>query len=156
MRQIKLYVTRDKICNMLHLSSNIFCKSVLATSPASSIITAIYPPLPLHPYNQWVQSNTQTVTPHGPLISDKSAVHIRESNWQKSHFILSGYDAILVFSWSPNKFYHSLLGSQIKTVVKSCRQSERQRTKQKDQEPIVYEMNSARIKYKLLAWVGGL
>ena len=76
-------------------------------------------------------------------------MHIKESNWQKSYFILSGNDAISIFSWSPNKFYHSLLGSQIKTVVKSCHLSERQRTYQKDKEPIVYEMNSARIRYKM-------
>ena len=83
-------------------------------------------------------------------------MHIRESNWQKSRFILSGNVSISIFSWSPNKLYHTLLGSQIITVVKSCHQSERQRTNQKDKEPIVYKMNSARIKYKLLAWVGGL
>ena len=51
--------------------------------------------------------------------------------------------------------FHQIRLSQIKTVVKSCHQSERQRTNQKDREPIVYEMNAARIIYKLLAWVGG-
>ena len=72
-------------------------------------------------------------------LLEPGAFHIRESDWQKSHFILSGNDAILIFSWSPNKFYHSLLGCQIKTVVKSCHQSERQRTNQKDKEPFVYK-----------------
>ena len=65
-------------------------------------------------------------------------------------------DAISIFSWSPNKFYHRILGSHIKTVVKSCHQSERQNTKQTDKEPIVYKINSARITYKLIAWVGSL
>ena len=69
---------------------------------------------------------------------------------------MAGNDAISIFNWSPNKFNQSLLGSQIKTVVKSCHQSERQRTNQKDKEPIVDDMNSVRIKYKLVAWVGGL
>ena len=31
---------------------------------------------------------------------------------------LSGNNANSTSSWSPNKFYHSLLGSQIKRVVK--------------------------------------
>ena len=61
-------------------------------------------------------------------------LHITESNWQKSFFILSGNDAILINSWSTNKFHDSLLGSQIKTVVKSCHQSERQRTNQNRNE----------------------
>ena len=57
------------------------------------------------------------------------------------HFF--GNDIISIFSWSPNKFYHGLLGSQIKTAVKSFHQLERQRTNQKDKEPFVYEMNYA-------------
>ena len=61
---------------------------------------------------------------------------------------------ISIFGCSPNKFYHSLFGSQIKTAVKSCHQSERQRNNQKDKESIVYKMNFARIKYLLLAWLG--
>ena len=69
---------------------------------------------------------------------------------------LSIKDVISIFSWSPNKFYERLLGSQIKAVVKMCHQSERQKTNQKDKEPIVYEMISAKIYYKLLAWIGVL
>ena len=60
-----------------------------------------------------------------------------------------------MFSWSPNMIYHSLLGSQLKTVGKSCQQTERQRTNQKDKEPIVYKINFARSKFILFAWVVG-
>ena len=56
---------------------------------------------------------------------------------------MSENDAISIFIWSLNKFYHSLLGSQIKTVVQSCHPSKRQRTNQKDKEPLLYKINSA-------------
>ena len=61
----------------------------------------------------------------------------------------------LRFAFGKICLYHSLLGSQIKTVDKSCNQSEIQRTNQTDKEPIMSKMNSARIKYILLAWVLG-
>ena len=67
---------------------------------------------------------------------------------------LAKNDAISIFSWSPNKFYHILLGSQIKAVVESCHKSERQGKNQKDKEPIVYKTKSVRIKYILVDWVG--
>ena len=62
--------------------------------------------------------------------------------------MLAGNNAISIFSWSPNKFYHSFLVFQIKQLVKAV-------INQKDKEQIVYEINSAKIKYISLAWVVG-
>ena len=42
-------------------------------------------------------------------------VHIKENNGQKFPFTFANNFTVLMYGWSPNKLYHSMLGSKIKT-----------------------------------------
>ena len=89
-------------------------------------------------------------------LRDHWPMHITECNWQKSYFILSGTDAISISSWSPNRFYDSLLGPKIKQLWKVVINQKYKEQIRKTKSPFVYEMNSARKKYILVTWVGGI
>ena len=73
-----------------------FCLSIstLYVMSGRHKVKLSFPILPYYSYREF----------HDLKLCDHWPLHIRESNWQKPHLILSWNDAISVYIWSQNKF----------------------------------------------------